>query len=176
MDERKYLFFRNILLLFNKTAKVSIIISCFNAAIMDAQERINLTAGVGLPELISTGIRFPMKENQRQLGLYIGFGGSEAKAMTVDILSHFGGFSDQSERKPWYWRGGLTVYHSSEDIEERTDWDMVFNMRLGREINLSGRLGINLDGGIIISPFAGMLYDEYHVIPGLGLGLFFRIK
>lgn len=71
-------------------------------------ESLNLSVGLGHPELLNAGIRFQME--QSQLGLSVGvLPGSDDDAFSVggDYYYHFGGSSDFSARRPWFIKGGL---------------------------------------------------------------------
>jgi len=140
-----------------------------------AQEKINLAAGIGFPELINVGVRFQARQDTRQIALSLGFASGKELALSGDVFFHFGGYSRFSERQPWYVRGGLTVLYIGAEEEDLTELAPVFNLRLGRDINFSEKIGLNLDAGIAVSPFVGLLYYENKFMPGFGFGLFYRI-
>lgn len=141
----------------------------------NAQERINLAAGIGFPELTNVGVRFQTRQDTRQIGLSLGYAAWHKFALSGDMFFHFGGNSMFSERKPWYVRGGMTALYLGTVEEDITEWAAVFNLRLGRDINFSKKIGLNLDAGIAVSPFVGLLWDENKLMPGFGFGLFYRI-
>jgi len=140
-----------------------------------AQEKINLAAGIGFPELINVGVRFQTRHDTRQIALSLGFAAGKELALTGDMFFHFGGYSRFSERQPWYVRGGVTLLYSGSEEEDLTELAPVFNLRLGRDFNFSEKVGLNLDVGIAVSPFVGLLYDEYNFMPGFGFAIFYRI-
>lgn len=110
--------------------------------IVQSQEKLNLSVGIGYPELINAGLRY--QHGQTQLGLSYGVAG-ESTAVSGDVFYHFGGRSELSYRRPWYFRTGLTY----ERIET-TNWiskAVWISPRIGRDINLSERIGIAVDVG-----------------------------
>ncbi len=141
--------------------------------------------GAGVPELLHTGIRYQF--TQTQLGLSAGFipeNNRSNYAISADILSHFGGSTELSERRPWFVRGGLNYYYfeSTSIISQ----EIYFNSRIGREMNISRKFGIALDGGVFFK-LAGFedkksAYDnglklgiDLPVGPALSMVLFYRL-
>jgi hypothetical protein len=95
---------------------------------------------------------------------------------------HFGGTSKFSDRHPWYSRGGFNYLRSETSTLIKKS--VYFNFRIGREINFSKKLGIELD----IGPGFLLFYDQikktpteifpsypYHVSPSLGIAAFYRL-
>lgn len=155
-------------------------------------EKINLSAGLGYPELINVGVRFQLE--QSQLGLYIGTkASSEASGFSVggDYYYHFGGSSDFSTRKPWFVKTGLNYLHEKDEYDDNKYVLLV--PRIRRDFNLSSKVGIALEAGIIvvlyrketelkpddINDLIGLLYGFYDVLPpifpSLGVTLFYRL-
>lgn len=151
----------------------------------EAQEKINLSVGIGFPELINAGIRFQL--NQTQLGLAVGampVKDGTSFAVSGDVFYHFAGSSDFSDRRPWYGRGGLNYWRN--ESEYAVDEYAYLNFRLGRDFNFSKKFGMQADAGVIFQlshketrkvpsdgwDFSGL---EFPVLPGVGLGLFYRL-
>lgn len=123
-----------------------------------AQEGVNVTAGLGLPELFNLGLR--MQLNQSQLGIAVGtdlFGEDDNIALSGDFYYHFGGNSEYTTLRPWFIKSGLTYLRSENEWKRNT---MLFLVpRVGREFNLSSKFGIALEAGILF-----ILYDHEKVL------------
>jgi len=150
------------------------------------QEDVNISTGFGFPELINIGVRY--QSNQTQIGLSIGAMplGSNENIISIsgDIYYHFGGFSELSNRRPWYGRIGLNYLR--DENENIIDKYFFLNTRLGRDFNISKKIGIEIDVGAIFrlsnkeirkKPSSGWNIDTKPpvVFPSLGIGLFYRI-
>ncbi len=141
--------------------------------------------GAGLPELLHIGARY--QYIQTQLGLSAGFipeNNRSNYAVSADILRHFGGSTELSERFPWFIRGGLSYYYFESPA--LVSQEIYFNTRLGRDLNISRKFGIALDGGIFIrlvsfenkKPANDGTFNlgiDLPVGPGLSMVLFYRL-
>ena len=107
-----------------------------------------------------------------QLGISIGIG-QGIRAISGDVFYHFGGYSKLSNRRPWYLKGGLNILN--EFHKEFSDWYLLFNSRLGRDINLSKEIGLNLEAGLCYSPFVELIMEGTKVIPSFGIYFYIRI-
>ena len=145
------------------------------------QEKINISAGLGLPELVNVGVRYQI--NQAQLGISAGMF-QDAFAVTGDYYQHLFGSSKFTERRPFYTRVGLT-YLRDED-ETSLDQYISLAVRVGRDFNLSKNFGLQLDIGVPFeilhdqtkkenyksSPFT-INFDMF--IPAFGFSVFYRL-
>ena len=111
------------------------------------QDKINIKAGFGIPELINAGIRYQL--NQFQFGAYLGGYPINDNQLTAsgDISYHFAGHSKFTERRPWYLRSGLTLVQDKN--ETYIYKDLYLNLRIGRDINLSKKIGLEIDFGTV---------------------------
>jgi hypothetical protein len=117
-----------------------------------AQERINLSAGVGFTESLNIGVRYQIK--QSQVGLLVGslfenlFDKSNTRRIYISgtFQQHLFGLSKYSERKPWFLKLGTTYERAFSDVvvENMGYWNLAF----GRDMNLSNRLGFAVSAGI----------------------------
>ncbi len=151
----------------------------FNQLVI-GQEKFNISAGFGVPELINIGLRYQV--DQCQLGLSLGLMPHDF-SVCGDVYYHFAGLSELSVRRPWYGRIGLNYLR--EETEYYIDKYLYLNIRLGRDFNISDKFGIELDGGVLfqiknkvirktpVSPWS--LDLEFPVLPGFGIGLFYRL-
>jgi hypothetical protein len=134
-------------------------------------ERINFSAGAGFTELINAGLRYQFLD-QHQAGLSVGylpFINESAASVAGHYTRHFAGFTELSERYPWYLRGGLNYNRSESSFI--IDRYFFANIRIGRDFNFSRRFGIELDSGVTFRLF----HDETIKTPGGGgykLGIF----
>lgn len=148
------------------------------------QEKVNISVGIGLPELLNVGVRYQLE--QAQIG--IGFGSMPLKdesliSVSGDLYYHFGGLSELSNRRPWYGRIGLNYLR--EETETFIDKILYLNLRIGRDFNISKKIGIEIDAGAIFQlfndetrkqPSNGWNFDfEFPVLPSFGIGLFYRL-
>lgn len=152
------------------------------------QEKINISAGLGHPELLNLGVRFQLE--QSQLGLSAGLlpnSDDEAFAVAGDYYYHFGGASELSTRKPWFAKAGLNYYNVKNEFEKNQYLFLV--PRIGRDFNLSRKVGIALEGGISLvlsrkeielKPRAGSGFfdgsgETGNIFPSLGINVFYRL-
>ncbi len=151
----------------------------FNQLVI-GQEKFNISAGFGVPELINIGLRYQV--DQCQLGLSLGLMPHDF-SVCGDVYYHFAGLSELSARRPWYGRIGLN--YLKEETEYYIDKYLYLNIRLGRDFNISNKFGIELDGGVLFQikntiitqtpPSPWSLDLEFPVLPGFGIGLFYRL-
>ena len=144
---------------------------CYNQSY--GQEKFNIAGGFGFPDLLNLGARYQIKQDTLQLGISLGLADYE-RAISGDLFYHFGGRSGLSNRPPWYFKGGITLLSSYQQEEESSEYAPILNIRLGRDLNISKRIGMNLEGGLGYSPFVPLLMEESKIIPGFGLYFFYR--
>lgn len=147
------------------------------------QEKVNISVGVGMPELIHLGARYQLK--QIQVGIGVGTWPVRDESMfsfSGDLFYHFAGTSELSDRRPWYGRAGLN--HLREETEYTIYKYLHLNLRFGREFNISKRMGIEIDAGAIFQlshqeiekvPTSSWIDLEFPVLPSAGIGLFYRL-
>lgn len=150
------------------------------------QEKINLVTGFGFPEALNLGVRFQQK--QLQVGFSAGLlqlENEKTRSFSGDIFYHFGGVSNLSSRRPWYGRAGLNYF--DDETEFREDKYLYLNLRVGRDFNLSKRLGIAIDAGLVFElqhdevvkkAESGLDWDfdiDFPVLPSVGVVLFYRL-
>lgn len=162
---------------------ITLIFSCGYQA--SAQEKLNISGGLGLPELLNIGVRYQLE--QVQIGFSVGsmpYGSGEyLVSFSGDVYYHFGGSSELSNRKPWYGRIGLNYLRDESELV--IDKYFYLTTRFGRDFNISRKIGIEIDIGAIFqlsnkeirkSPPSGWDFNfEYPVLPSIGVGLFYRI-
>ncbi len=162
-----------------------ILLTALNAAIY-GQEKINVYAGASVPELINLGLR--LQHKQVQLGLSYGSFPTTAEeklsSISFDVFIHAAGTSKLSERKPLYVRTGINYYRDEDSYS--IDKYLYFTARVGRDFNLTQKLGIQIDGGAIFELSHSQiqkvqsnswfnLYLDFPVLPGGSIGIFYRL-
>ncbi|MFN2396527.1 MAG: hypothetical protein ABR597_12665 [Bacteroidales bacterium] len=148
------------------------------------QEKLNVSAGIGLPEFLNVGLRF--QHNQAQIGLSVGtmpLKDESLFSVSGDVYYHFAGSSALSDRRPWYGRVGLNYLRN--ETHHFIDKFMYFNVRVGRDFNISEKFGVNFDAGAIFElyneeirkvPPSGWNFDfDFPVLPSFGIGFFYRL-
>jgi len=128
-----------------------LIIIFFSCSIKSfGQEKVNISAGIGLPELLNLGLRYHFLE-QAQIGICFGFmplKNESVISVSGDVYYHFAGLSEFSVRRPWYGRLGLNYLR--DELNMKIDKFTYFNMRIGREFHISRGSRIEIDAGAII--------------------------
>lgn len=162
------------------------LIMLFIGSLSWGQEKINISAGIGYPELLNLGLRFQL--GQSALGVYGGAipaDNDDGFSMGVDYYYHYGGSSNYSIRRPWYVKGGLNYYYIKEPFN--INKYLLLVPRIGRDLNLSRKFGIALEGGIFIvlvrseqesepgelSPWAGGNLPV--IAPSFSVNVFYRL-
>lgn len=137
---------------------------------INAQEKINLSAGFGTTELFNFGFR--LQANQTQFVLSAGAIPGVAYSFSGDVFYHFAGKPGFSERRPWYFRAGITNVKITGDLFNWLDLgNMVFlNARIGRDFNISENIGINTDLGLRI------FTEDYFTEPAFSISVFYRFN
>jgi len=109
---------------------------------ISGQEKVFVSAGLGLPELLNVGIKYQISE-QSKIGLTAGWWPSYSEdniSFSGDYYYHFGGSSEFSELRPWYARIGLNWI---------PDWWLDSYLRIGRDFYINRSLGVSLDAGLM---------------------------
>jgi len=162
------------------------LISFSNLSLGQDRDNLNVSIGIGPNESSDIGIRF--QKNQMQYGLGFGTnfsqrsGTNRSEIFTGEFFYHFAGKAELSTRRPWYLRNGLILFKNDTYYLRTLTW--LFNPRLGREFNISKRIGISLDGGIVtrIKKSSKKIgpnpryddVDESPIFPSFGLNFFYR--
>ena len=149
---------------------IAFIFGCGNQIF--GQEKVNISGGYGFPELYNIEIQYQLK--QAQIGLSVGalpavYNRGEI-SISGDVYLHFAGFSELSDRRPVYYRCGIILL-----FEERrfiNDFSGL-NMRIGRDMNISRRVGIGIDTGFWF--FSVFKPESLGIGPSLGIKFFIRI-
>jgi hypothetical protein len=150
------------------------------------QERINISAGIGIPELLNLGFRYQLF--QRQLAIQAGFmpvNDEQVFSIGGHYTQHFAGFTELSERYPWFLRGGIN--YSRSETPSLIDRYVFANLRVGRDFNFTRNLGFELDGGVTFQLYhdetvkiqngGGFRLGIYlPVYPSFSFSLFYRIR
>lgn len=145
------------------------------------QEKFNIAAGYGSPELLNLAMRYQM--GQSQLGISAGFSSvneRDATSLGADLFIHFGNTSMLSPRRLWYGRIGVN-YNTIKDYDGHYKF-LLLVPRIGKDFNLSPKVGIAGDLGVSI-PFSPQEEEEWYfgktirnnILPSLGISIFYRL-
>jgi len=142
---------------------------------VSGQEKVNLYGGLGIPEQFVLGIRFQF--DRVQFGVGIGGGDKYTYTLSSDVSYHFGGSSQKSDRRPWYIKGGLSKWIDRSKDTDRFNYPLGIYFRLGRDINLCNKVGLNIELGMITGELANefIIFGTAKTFPSLGIFLFYRI-
>lgn len=108
------------------------------------------TFGIGFPEHFpNVGLRF-VTSPETQLGISAGKGSSKDGFMNtvfiLDFMYHFAGTAKLSEQKPWFGRFKYIFLNREDETEKEKI--TALNLRVGRVMNISPRVGLELDFGV----------------------------
>ncbi len=172
-----------------KKAFLGFLLGClvfFSSEEMNSQD-VNVSAGIGLPELLNLGLRLQFE--QTQVGIAVGTASwyeENEFSISGDFYYHFGGTSEFTTLRPWFVKTGLTYLQAEDEWDRETL--LILVPRLGREFNISTKFGVALEAGFMV-----LLMDEKKVLkerpdsfwnfeldfsgdvlPSAGLNLFYR--
>ena len=151
---------------------------------VSGQRKVNITTGFGIPDLFNVGVCYQL--DQVQVGLSFGTMPNENTiSISGDVYYHYGGFSKLSDRRPWYFMIG--VNYLRYETESIIDKNLHLNTRIGRDLNISKHLGLDIGLGAIFQirhhkitkKPSDSWFDfdfEFPVLPSFGIGLFYKIE
>jgi len=109
----------------------------------------DVVTGFGFTDAFHLGIKVHFLE-RNQIGIYYGnnlnLGDGSYNSFSLDHQLHFGKTSDFSSRKVWFLRQGLT-YSIENDYYSEFKY-LFLSFSIGREINISPKVGISIDLGL----------------------------
>ena len=158
------------------------VFSCCCSQVL-GQEKFDVAWGVDFPNLLNFGVRYQL--SQAQIGVSLGsmpFIGEGIGSISSDVYYHFGGMTKLSERRPWYARIGLDYVR--DETASSIENDLFLNLRIGRDFNISKKVGVEIDAGpcfwlshkrIIKSYNPWDLDINFPVLPSIGVTFFCRI-
>ena len=127
------------------------------------QEKVNITAGLGFPEMFNLGVRYQLE--QVQIGISAGYiPGWVPISVATSLHYHFGGVSRLSNRRPWFVRMGLG-YHD----------DLYLNYRIGRDFNISRKIGFEIGLGVSWDLPRTSYLIPTELFHSTGVAIFYRI-
>ncbi|HET9571655.1 MAG TPA: hypothetical protein VFP20_09645 [Bacteroidales bacterium] len=150
---------------------------------LQAQRKVELSAGLGMPELMYVGFDVGQKVQYGAkfglLGPYSWFGDEYYDwSIGANIRFHFAGKSKFVGQAPWYISGDL-LYHDLSLITmgnfDYEGYSLSFNPRIGRTINFSEKIGANIDFGLFLPLRIRYNPNVLHVYLSGSLSLFIRM-
>jgi hypothetical protein len=149
-----------------------------------SQSKFEISGGLGVPEYDNLKIRYGQNI---QVGACVHFwydkGGGIFReyyswSSALEILYHFAGKSKYVEQPTWYLLGGLGYYHNDLLFDvPHEEYDIGFYPRIGRKLNFSKKIGINLDAGLFLPLSAREGYEPYkfRILPSGCISFFIRL-
>lgn len=156
----------------------------FCSPVLYSQERLDLSGGIGIPELLNLNIKYQFK--QFQIGIFAGtmpIPKETIYSLGGDLYYHFAGETKYSDLKPWYFKAGLNYLYdeNSEMIEKYT----YFNFRTGYNMYDSKNLGLDMYIGICyqlsrqkidkVPPGYWDFNFNFKLLPSIGFAIFYRL-
>lgn len=147
-----------------------------------SQKGFNVSAGTGFPAIINISMHYNIE--QYAIGITGGsWPNKDLLSVSSDIRIHIAGSSEYTEIKPWYLLFNINYLRDNGNISDHKYY--YFGFGVGKEFNLSKRIGLDLNLGLlgVISheeirkscfdcPLGGV---EVPVLPTITLGIFYRI-
>jgi len=156
------------------------------------QGKASLSAGFGIPELINVGIQYRIE--QAQIGIGFGYFPPSSSSsdpsecficwgtlisLSGDIYYHFGKLPKSSDLIDHPWYAKLVFAYTREKRSDKDNSVFFLSPRIGRDINISKRVGIKIDLGINMVHYLSDPSVPYFLslfgLPGIGIRVFYRI-
>ena len=142
-----------------------------------SQSKFELSYGVGFPELINMKISYGKNVKIALSQSIFPFSDISEPPLpvgptSIEVYYHFAGKSKYIVQPSWYLMGGLGIFWPHTQVTGLPGIAFCAYPRIGRTINFSKSIGINVDAGVFI-PF----FDFFHssVFPSLSINFFFRL-
>lgn len=147
-----------------KKIKIYILFLFISPNILFSQNRIEISAGLSIPELLNLKIKYGNNfQICGSLGYmpYISFW-----TFSGDIYYHFPSKSDEDKLRKWYFNTGLTYFPPSDSFSNTSKKTLIMYSRLGRSFHFNNTTGLNVDLGIMFQIWTN---DKYSYGP-IGMG------
>lgn len=146
---------------------------CAMSSTISSQGKINIGIGADLLEYYNISLRYQGVQTQFALGIgKNGFNNEYENRLSISasVYYHFDGISSLTSRRLWY--GKITINYIKHDYSYNRDEliDLTAGLRVGRDFNLSEKLGLNADIGFNFGKISGIRF-----YPSAGIWLFYRI-
>lgn len=159
-----------------------IVILLYVPKICFSQPKVNISAGFGVFEFLNAGAKFQWQ--QFQAGASIGtmpfLKDEKIFSLSGDLCFHFGDTVKYTSTKPWYLKTGISYF--SDELPDFKDKFTFLNLRLGRDLNISPKMGIDIELGALIQlrhekiPDEDRFFDlDLPIWPAAGVSVFFRL-
>ena len=148
-----------------------------------SQSKFEISAGLGGPEFFNLKAKYGQN---LQVGICVGgfaghgfFGSHEIfvqGSIAAEVSYHFSGKSKYTEQPPWYILGGLG-YYDIPAVGSYGSYNVGFYPRIGRSLNFSKNIGMNLDVGAFLPLSMSSSYAIYkfRVLGSGSVGFFVRL-
>lgn len=145
----------------------------------NAQSKLNVGIGADLNELYNISIRYQAEQMQYALGIGTLTDEYENRiSVSASMYYHFDGISNLTNRRLWYGRVSLIYNKQEREFSQTENNSLFFGIRVGRDFNITKRLGINTEIGlrsINILKSYNLYSDEFSILFGGGIWLFYRL-
>jgi len=146
------------------------------------QPKVNISAGFGVFEFVNAGVK--LQWQQFQAGASIGtmpfLKDEKIFSLSGDLYFHFGDTVKHTSTKPWYVKTGISYF--SDALPDIKDKFTFLNLRFGRDLNISPKMGIDVELGALIQLSHKTIPDEDRfwnfnmpIWPAIGVNIFFRL-
>ncbi len=150
--------------------------------VCSSQPKVNISAGFGFFEFLNAGAK--LQWHQIQAGASIGtmpfLKDEKVFSLSGDLYFHFGDTVKYTSTKPWYVKTGISYF--SDELPDFKDKFTFLNLRLGRDLNISPKMGIDIELGALIQLRYKTIPDEERLLdfdlpiwPAAGVSIFFRL-
>lgn len=146
-----------------KSIALTIVIFLGMAANSCAQGRFTLSTGLAVTEGLNVGLRYGW--NQSQVGITVGTfpyyeviaNPSNGEAVVAaSFYHHILGEPRRGDRKPWFYKTGLSFMHAREsDVVFRK---LTLNFQIGKELYITDRFGLQICAGVAL--MARSVYED----------------
>ena len=133
------------------------------------QRQISVSVGLDNIGLLNLGAQYQIR--QSQIGFSCGLVPRRNEtfiSIAGDYYYHFGKLPKLSNLRPWY--GKLGLDYILDSWSNGIDTYIFLNARLGRDFNISHKLGIGIDAGVGVP-----LLNSKRIGPALGIRVFYKI-
>lgn len=166
-----------------KVFAVFILLFLASAHEIQAQNSINIKAGLGIPEWANITAGIQAENFQMSMGAgFLPIPDDQLFALHGDIYLHMFGDKTTLGFYPWYLRSGLTFM--KESTPNWIDRYTYLDFRLGKTFYLSDNFNIEADAGIgvelsyqreEINPGSSSLLIHFPVVPEIGVRIVYRL-
>jgi len=146
------------------------------------QPKVNISAGIGVFDMVNAGFKLQWQQIQvgTNIGTWLFLKDEKVFSLGGDLYFHFGDTVKYTSTKPWYLKTGISYF--SDAMPDFKDKFTFLDLRFGRDLNISPKIGIDVELGALIQLRHKMIPDEDRIFdfnlpiwPAIGACVFFRL-